>query len=355
MLARKILVLLLPAIALFAVHSRGLGQAESSAPGSTKGPGGIVSTVGDDVITQAELDKRVERRRAQLLASMPASAIDREYLRLQKMELERMIEDKLILQLIKLEEKKAEHSFITEAHIDAEIDRQVETLKKSGVGVKTPEDLYRLSREREGLTREEYRKNVKEKLLINSYLWQKRIFHGEEEFVPPQAMKAYYLSHRDEFTTPVELSFYQLIIKPTRDTRTEYLLGKTKSGLLEGQDFVELSRTVAEAQGDDPDAAARLQTRTFAELKNWLKPIAEVLRTMKKGEVSELVRTTQDIRVFKVVSVTEGTPRPFEEVQEEISLRIRQENNQSSLDSFLERQKQKTRIVRYLPELAPEK
>jgi parvulin-like peptidyl-prolyl isomerase len=325
-------------------------QTSATASGSTKGPGGIVAIVGDDVITRAELDKRIERRRALLLQRIPASAIEREIAWIERDVLESMMDTKLLLLLARQEEKKGEGAYILEADVDAEIGRQVEKAKKGGERVKDAEDLYRHAREAEGISREEYRKAVKEELSIQKYLWFK-VYKTNDEFVPPQALKSFYLSHIDDFTTPIEVSFRYITIKLSRDNRVDVLVDFVKKGLKEGKDFVELARKVAEYQGEDPEQAAVLFTKSFDALQSWVKPTADVLKTLKKGEVSDVVPTPLDVRFFKVENLKQGDPKKFEEVQEEIARRIREKARQSTLESFMDRQRRKVRIQVFLPDL----
>ena len=320
---------------------------------SSKGPGGIVAIVGDDVITQADLDKKVDRRRLQFMGHVPSSAIEREISVLERAVLDNMISKKLILQLAKLEEKKGEGPWIAEADLDAEINRQVEDLKKKGERVRSPDDLYRITRENEGISREEYRRNVREELSVNKYLWQK-VFKANDDFVPPLELKAYYQSHMDEFTTPAAIAFRQVIIKPSRDNTMDRLIEEVKKGIKANADFAGLAKQVAEHQGEDPEKAEMLWVMSFEDLKAWRQPIPETLRRMKKGETSDIVVTVNDLRFFKVEDLKPGTPKSFDEVQQQISKQIREARNQNSLEAFLQRQRKKTRVVDFLPELLKE-
>jgi hypothetical protein len=185
---------------------------------------------------------------------------------------------------------------------------------------------------------------------IATYLWQK-VFKSNDEFVPPQEMKAYYQSHLEEFATPAEVSFRQIKIKRTRDNRMGVLADLVRKGLKEKQDFVEISKRVAELQGDDPEEGERIFTRNAEELSTWKKPLRDLLLRMKKGEASDVIETPQDLYFFRVEEMKQGTPKPFEEVQEEISKRVREEKNQNSYDAFLTRQRKKTRVEVFLPQL----
>lgn len=316
-----------------------------------KGPGGIVAIVGDEVITRAELDKKLDAQRAALLAKNPPSVVDREMPWIERDALDLMIDTKILLQLVRQEEKKGQGPYIVEPELDAEVNRQVEAAQKAGERLRGPEDLYRRALEREGISREEYRKHLKEELSITKYLWQ-RVYKIYDDFVPPQELKAYYELNTEEFQTPVEVAFRYLAIKYSRDDRLDTLMKLVKDGLETQRDFGELAKQVAELQGEDPDKAGNLNRKSFEELKEWVRPTADVLRSLKKGETSPPVRCINDtIRMYKVEDTVQGEARPFEEVQEEISRRLRARNHRQLYQSFLEQQRRKTRVQIYLPPL----
>ena len=311
-----------------------------------KGPGGIVAMVGDEVITQAELDRRMERRRELLQARLSPSTFEREYKRIAYFELQNMVDDRLLLQLAKRDEKKDEGPYISEAEVDARINQLLEEERKSGSNIRTVEDLYREARENEKLSREEFRRLTREKLIINKYLWQK-VLRGVDEFVPPQDLKTYYQTHIEEFRTPLKVSFHQIHIPRTRPDAEDLLVDRVQRGLKEGIDFVDLARQVEEDLLGAVRDANRLFTLSVEELKDRPEPTFDVLRRMRKGDVSDRVPTVKGSYFFKVVEVVAGEPQPFAEVQEGISKKIRESQNHAILESFLAREKKKTRIVYY--------
>lgn len=332
----------------------GCAQTEGPVNMTPKGPGGIVAIVGDEVVTRAELDKKVERRRFQLLRRLPASVVDRELAWIERDVLLGMIDTKLLLQLVRQEEKKGEGPYIRDVDIDAEVSRQVEESRKRGERIRDPEDYYRIVQETEGLSRDDFRKDLKQELSITKFLFLK-VYKANDEFVPPLELKAFYQSHVDEFSTPIEVAFWQLIIDYSRDNRMDLLVEKVRKGVREKQDFAELAKEIAELQGQDPEKAGILYRKNFEELKDWVKPTAEVLRTLKKGEVSDAVPTAKnDIRFFMVEDLKQGEPKSFEDVQDVLTRRIREENHRRLLESFLVRQRKKVRILNFLPPIERE-
>jgi len=313
--------------------------------GSTRAPGGLAATVGDEVITQAQLTKRVERRRAQLSSLYPSGVIERELVRLEWYTLDQFINDKLLLQEVRKEEQKLNEGkpFVTDFEIDAYVKREIEFLREKHPGIKDEEDVYRLYREAEGMTRGEYREFVKDQISIGMFLQQK-VYKRVEASVSPQEAKVYYQSHLDEFTVPEKISFRQIVIKVNRDNNYMARRDAVEKGLKEGTDFVELAKTFSEEVFEgNPETAGRLWEKTFEELKSWREPIPETLRRMKKGEVSSMVLTATDIRFLRVENVVEGKPKPFSEAQETIGEKIRQVRKRAEFDAFLKQLRDKVK------------
>lgn len=328
-----------------------LASTFTAAPQAEEGPsqpGGIVALVSDEVITQAELDREVEKRMARFNARVGPSVLGRELETIQRLALDDLIENRILVQLVAREEKKLGKPLAVDADVDAEVQQQVKILREKGYPVSTPEDVYRLTLENEKLTREEYRKIIRNRVGVSRFLWLK-VFSASDAVVSPEEAKAYYRAHRREFSTPLEISFRQIIIPPTRNNTMDLLIELVENGIRDKEDFVQIARKVQDVLGRDPEDADRVLTRGFTELKEWLPPISDVLRELGVGQISQRVVTAQDIRYFKVEEVKDGTALTFEEAHDEIQKRIRDEKNRIRLEEFLARQRQKTSIVDFLP------
>jgi parvulin-like peptidyl-prolyl isomerase len=328
------------------------------APGTslTRRPGGIVAIVGgDDVITQAELDRRVEQNRAVLSGTQPTRAVERELVRLRFITLDNMINDRMILQLVKKEEEKEGMSFVTEADVDAYVTRRVDELREKGSGITSAEDFYRMVREANGQDRLQFRRHIKDQMAISGY-FRRKVIRTMDGAVSPEESKMYYKTHLDEFTQPVEISFRQIMIPKARDNAI-LRVEAVEKGLKEGLSFEELAKAFSEeALLGSPESAGRLWKKSFEDLKAWLDPIPSVLRSLKKGQISQRVETALDVRYFEVVDVVEGKPKPFSEAQEEIEDKIKERRNRSEIEGFIKRLRQKIPVEIYLTnpeEVAP--
>lgn len=315
-------------------------------------PGGIVAIVGDEVITEAELERVVGPRRAQLAELYPPTVIERELGDLRRFALDRMIDDKLILQLVRKEEEKLGRGpLIPDAALDRQIELQVESLRRKIPAIRDAEDLYRVVRERDGLSRDEYRKSLREQLMISAYIRQK-VFQAFSRFVSPEEARIYYKAHIDEFTEPEEIAFRQILIKASREDAVARKKA-VEEGLQAEIPFLDLAQAYSEEVYEgDADAAGRLWRKSYEELKSWREPIPRVLRSLGEGETSEAVRTVLGIQFFHVEEVVEGEPKSFAEAQKLIERKIRRDREQAELAAFIRRERANTSIQILLPEPA---
>jgi hypothetical protein len=316
-----------------------------------RGPGGIVAIANDDVITQAELDTRVDRISANLARIWTAGAVDRERARLAQLQLDDLIESRLILQLVRKEEEKEGRPYVTETDIDAQVISEVDRLQKGGAPIKDAADYYNLAREKDGMSREELRKMIKEGLAVERYLARK--VYSPRVFVSPQEVRAYYRSHPEEFATPVAVSFQQIVIEMRRDRSTEDLVHAVEEELKEGKPFLEVAKQFSqEARAGKPEDAGLVRKRTFEELEKYYSQASySTLRSLKKGQTSPRVVTPSNIFYYHVVDLEEGPPKPFSEVQEIITRKMREARHREELGKFIADLKKRSRIQKYLPPL----
>jgi parvulin-like peptidyl-prolyl isomerase len=349
-------VLLIGTVDLMAQAEVRTPPPEPPAPRSARGteaiqaPGGIAALVGDDVITQAELDKQLEQMRLQLSSQYPTSAVQREMARLSSRVLDRMIDDRLVLQLVRKEEKKNENKpFIAESDIDGYIQRQLKDLRKENSAVQVVDDLYRMVEERDGMNRKEYRKLLREKLAVGAYI-RANVMTSPDSFVAPEEAKAYYRAHLGEFTEPVEVAFRQILIKQARSNDSAARVAVVEQGLKEGIPFVELAQKYSdEVVEGKPEDAGKVRRKSFEDLKTWREPIPQVLRSLGKGEVSGRVVTVLGVHYFQIDDLVPGKPKSFGEVQESINERIRSERNQAELDAFFQKLRRRIHVEVFLP------
>lgn len=135
-----------------------------------------------------------------------------------------------------------------------------------------------------------------------------------EEGPDEREVAAYYESHRGEFTRPERVRLRQIL---TEDRATAERALRELAG---GADFAGLARTLSSGPGA---ASGGYQ----GELSRADLPpaFADVIFSLRPGEVSELIPADYGFHIFQVVARSPAGVIPFAEARPEIEERLRQE------------------------------
>ncbi len=189
---------------------------------------------------------------------------------------------------------------------------------------------------------EEARKNA-----LVGYLLKKV---GEDNSeITEKAMKDYYLSRRDDFTTRDQVKVSQIVVKSPEDAR------KALDRLKTGVDFTKLAADVSV----DKATAKSGGDIGFIDKNTKLAPqlVQEILR-LRKGEVSSPVTMPDGIHILKVTEI-KGKVAGFGEVKGEVAQVMKAERRKKAIDKLLESVKKDYKIevnkaaVAKLPPIVP--
>jgi peptidyl-prolyl cis-trans isomerase SurA len=311
---------------------------EGGRPLPQRGPGGIVAVVNQDVITRRELDRRVtvQMEEVSRREAVPLTALER-----QRPQLERAVLDFLVEQRLLLQDAKKNNIATSDAEVDAEINHRIE--KDFRGMVRDADELYKILKENYGYSREEYREQVREDILINRLLWTK-YFH--EPFATPGEMREYYRSHPEEFETPSELTFRMITVENSEEAPHSL---EEIDGALDQRPFAEVSKQFAAVNRKED----LLWRKSLTDLKEWKPPLPEVLSRMKAGEVQRRIRTVDGWRYVEMVEVKPGKRKSFEEAQAQIEKAIRSECHFREKALLTERLKKEAHLEDSLGPLPP--
>jgi len=276
-------------------------RGQVAVPPPVRGPGGIVAVVNQDVITRRELDRRVTMlmEDTALRRGLDPTTLERDRARFERAVLDFLIEERLLLQ-----DAKRNNITASDAEIDAEIDRRIET-KYYQVNLQDVDELYKLLRENYGYSREEFREQIRDYILLNRLLWTK---YFQEPFVTPGERREYYRAHPEEFQTPAELTFRMIVVD---DSAEAPRIIEELDAELERKPFQEVAREYYEARGEE----LFLWRKDLAELKSWRAPLPQILSKMKPGEVQRHIRIANGWRYIEMVDLKFGKQQTFEEAQ----------------------------------------
>jgi parvulin-like peptidyl-prolyl isomerase len=359
MVAGFLLLILAPALAGQNAGKSAAGLPQAPLPQALSSAWLPVAVVGEEVITQSDLEKRLAF--ATFQRGIPPTLVERFRAQVAGEILAEMINQQLLVQAArrkqrldggKKEKTPLEGKFhISEAQVDAEIERRIAELRKLAYGINGEEDLYRREGEPFGFSRKEFRKLIRDRLTSEAY-WRYEVLPKLDSWVTPREKRIYYLNHIDEFTTPVEVSFRQIFLNDDRFSPED--IKAIEEGLRNGAPFEELARRYSH-ESENPADCGRLWTKSFKELESWKSPvIPETLKRLKKGEVSGRLDAERGFYYLLLVDRVDGKPKSFEEVQDEIEERIRLRNIREAYDRLMRDLRAHTRIEIYLAQASPE-
>ena len=247
----------------------------------------VVAVVNDGVITQSEFNTQLDMWRQQLRArktEMPPESA------LQKQVLSRLIDEALQLQLA-----KANGVVIEGAELD-------ETISKIAADNHMSLATLRETLQKEGLTFDGYRENLRKEMLI-ARMQQQAV--GRDIVISTQQVEDYLKTSLEADKTEHVFHVQNIVIplseEPTpgelkkADAKARMLLHKIKAG----DDFSRLA--IAESQGEYALEGGDLGERHLAELP---EIFAKKVARMSAGEVVGPVRTGNGFQLIKLVSVS---------------------------------------------------
>ncbi len=262
----------------------------------------IVAKVNDDIITFSELQKLVYS-----LAKVN-TANEREKRRIfnedKKKVLNKIIEQKLQLHYAKLNGLEATKN---------DIDNAIEDIKTNN---NFSDEVFEATLEHEGLTLEKYRASLKQQITFSKVLNAKvrsRIKVNEKE------VESYYSKNKKKFLKPAEIKAYHIIfvvnnkedkVKTTKQKKKALHVLKLAR---KSDNFEDLAKTYSE--GPSKDVGGDLG---WVKKGTMIPSFEKAAFSLRKGEISGLVKTDYGYHIIKVVDRRESKNRTLYEARDEI-------------------------------------
>ena len=265
----------------------------------------IVAIVNDDLITLFDLNQNFKPYEANIKALGYSPEKERETLyKLRSDLLNKLIEEKLADQAIKRNNIEVS---------EQEIDTAMERLKDSR---SITDDELRAGLAQQGLTLEEYRKNLKNQLLrnklVNREIKSKIVITQDE-------INVYYEEHPEKFAGEGKYHLWNIFVRTSEfaDESTKRLALEKMEAVLtqlkQGQSFESLVN-------DDPDSpmdpkGADLGLYKLDELSEELQ---KAVKGMKAGEFSPILKTDLGYQIIFVQKVVDAESKSLAAVKSEI-------------------------------------
>ncbi|MBI5043451.1 MAG: peptidylprolyl isomerase [Nitrospirae bacterium] len=273
----------------------------------------VVAVVNNEVITQSELEEIIQKPRKQIMEDFSGVEQERLLNKLTRDILNRMIEKKLQLQVA-----RQMNITVSKAEVDAALD---------DIKVKNafPDDeTFKRALAAENMTLEQYKKELTEQLMIMRLVTKEvrsNVVISEEE------IKRYYEEKKKDYTIPEEVKLRIIFFKGDNGIKkSEDVLGQIKKGA----DFADMAKKYSE----DPTAKDGGDIG-FVKKGHMLPAIENAAFSLKKGEVSNVIKADAGYYIIKIEDKKEPQYIPIEKVREEIEKSLYEQKANALYDEWL--------------------
>ena len=219
-------------------------------------------------------------------------------------------------------------AFAGEAAVQRLVDVQLEEREISGL-------LFPLERfegeveitaeEAETYYRDQQKSFLRPERLQAEYLVLDRGLMAQSIEIEEEAVRSFYEANRDRFGQPEERSARHILIRVTAGAADEDVAAAEARALElleEVRAMPESFAEVAERASQDPGSARQGGDLGFFGPGMMVPPFEEAVFGGEVGEISDLVRTDFGFHIIEVTAIKPTTIQPFEEVQDEITLEL---------------------------------
>ena len=273
----------------------------------------VVAVINNEVITQSELEEVIQKPKKQIMENFSGEERERLLNKLTRDILNKMIEKKLQLQVA-----RQMNIAINKTEVDAALD---------DIKVKNafPDDeTFKRALASENMTLEQYKKELTEQLMIMRLVTKEvrsNVVISEEE------IKRHYKEKKKDYSIPEEARLRIIFFKGDDSiNKAEDVLGKIKGGA----DFSDL----AKKHSEDP-AAKEGGDIGFVKKGHMLPAIENTAFSLKKGEVSGVIKADAGYYIIKIEDRKEPTYIPIEKVREEIEKSLYEQKANALYDEWL--------------------
>lgn len=264
----------------------------------------IVARVNKHIITLSELRAVSEPFLAAARTQLTGPEKEKKLKELEKSILQKMIEEKLIID-------KAKTMGITVT--DQEIDKAIDELKQRH---SLNDFQFQQLLEQQEIPLEEYKETIKEQILASRAMGV--AVHSKIELTEAEA-KGYYERHKEEFFLPEDIKARQILIQcppkadPSERQRAEAEAKHVHKALLNGADFAQLAKK--HSQDPSSEKGGDIGHIKRGEL---LPALEKSLFALEEKAISPVIETGRGFHILKVEDKRTKRLKTFSEVKNEI-------------------------------------
>ena len=200
------------------------------------------------------------------------------------------------------------------------------------------EERFQAALKQEGMTMADLRRQLERQMFVSEV--QRRDVVDKISVTEDEA-RAYYEAHKQEFTTPTEVTLREIVVDvPTTDrgiNAAQDDAAKAKAeGLRKRLLAGELFATLAEQESDAPSKANGGLIGPIGRDELAVSLQAD-LDAMQVGDLTQVIRTQRGYQILKLESRTDTKIRPYADARDDISNRVGEEKMRSERLKYLEK------------------
>jgi parvulin-like peptidyl-prolyl isomerase len=272
----------------------------------------IVAVVNDEVITGKDLAEFTAFLRVQLSREYSGEELERQMIQAQAGALDRLIEDRLIVQ-----EAAKEKIRVDEARVRARLD---EIRKRFSSDAEFQEDIAR-----QGLTQADVESKIRNQLLMYAVVGLKV---RDRIRIRPEEATAFYYGHQSEFARPEERQLQSIALQ-NEDQAKSFAY------------FLKIGQKLMDLAARYPVTVDRMKVNKDGELK---KEIEEQIFQLPAGEASAPINIGGTYYVFIVENIQPSRQLSLAEAQEEVHNLLFEKKMQEEMVRWLDELKAKSYI-----------
>jgi len=294
---------------------------------------GCAAQVNDRIVTVTEVMAAMQPVARQLRTTTQGVELDRKLEEAYENALQSLIERELILDAFSQQKEMNLPDKIVQSRTDEIVRTKFGNNRAA----------FRKALDEEGLTLEEWQANLKKSMIV-AFLRDREV--DGKVSVSPRDVYAAYEKAAETFRTPEQVHLRMIVINGGKTDEEMDVKRKqaedVRKQLLEGAPFEDLAGKVSEgAQGPD------------GSNYGWIDPasrrpeLAAAIRTLKAGDISEVIPAGEDLYILKVEGRRDATVIPFEKVQDTLRTELEKQEAKRLYDAWITRLKQKAFIKKY--------
>jgi peptidyl-prolyl cis-trans isomerase SurA len=283
----------------------------------------IIARVNNEIITLSDYQKADESLKQEVAQDCQGCAPDKIQAEIKDQEknlLSGLIDNALLLE-------RAKDMSI---NVDTDLIKQLDDIRKQNK-LDTMEDLQKAV-ESEGLIWEDYKAQIKDKLMRDQVIRQEVAGHMD---IAPEDVKQYYEAHKEEYEFPEQVVLAEIFLSTNGRTPEEVASIERKAQdlhdrVVRGQDFSQIAEKYSEGQTASDGGSIGTFKRGVLD-----KALDDAVFKLNKDQITEVIRVKTGFEILKVVEHYQAGLQPLSAVQDQIQNKLYMQKMEPAMRDYL--------------------